>query len=84
MSHNLFEIFDEPPFQHSSAGMHAGESEAPLVGEESGDVVTDRALRCRSDSVGSCLCLRLSRRLLGSAGTFALKGSMRSDEDART
>jgi hypothetical protein len=78
---SFIEAFDEQPFQHSSAGMHAGESEAPSVGEESGDVVTGRAL---SASVGSCRCLRLSRRLLGSAGTFALKGSMRSDEDAPT
>jgi len=64
--------------------MHAGESEAPLVGEVSGDDVTDRALRDCSAMFGTCMCLDLSRRFLGAARPLVLKGSMLSDDDART
>jgi hypothetical protein len=64
------------PVQHSTAGMHAGEPEAPLVGEERGEGVTGFVSRRWCATLGSCSCLGVSRRLPGAARTFALKGSL--------
>jgi hypothetical protein len=57
-----------------SSGMHAGEPEAPLDGEEKGAAETGFVSRRWCAAFGSCSCLGVSRRLLGAARTFALKG----------
>jgi len=51
--------------QHSAAGTHAGESAAPLLGEDKGDAVAGGAFRRCSTAPGSCSGRNLSRCLRG-------------------